>query len=42
MEAVVSLFMYAIVIGVISVVLYCVIKLAVKNALEEYNNNQNK
>lgn len=42
MEAVVSLFMYAIVIGVISVVLYYVIKLAVKNALEEYNNNQNK
>ena len=34
--------MYAIVIGVISVALYYVIKLAVKNALEEYNNNQNK
>lgn len=37
-----GLVMYAIVIGVISVVLYYVIKLAVKNALEEYNNNQNK
>lgn len=37
-----GLVMYAIVIGVISVALYYVIKLAVKNALEEYNNNQNK
>ena len=42
MGVVVSLFMYAIVIGVISVVLYYVIKLAVKNALKEYNNKKNQ
>ena len=34
--------MYAIVIGVISVVAYFVIKMAVKDALKEYNNEKNK
>ena len=32
--------MYAIVIGVISVVAYFVIKMAVKDALKEYNNEK--
>ena len=36
------LFMYAIIIGVISVALYFVIKMAVKDALKEYNNEKNK
>ena len=34
------LLMYAIVIGVISVVAYFVIKMAVKDALKEYNNEK--
>lgn len=36
------LFMYAIVIGVISVILYFVIKKAIKDALKEYNNDKDK
>lgn len=42
MGAIAILFMYAIVIGVISVVAYFVIKMAVKDALKEYNNEKNK
>ena len=34
------LFMYAIIIGVISVVAYFVIKKAVKDALKEYDNEK--
>lgn len=34
------LFMYAIIIGVVSVVAYFVIKMAVKDALKEYNNEK--
>lgn len=34
------LFMYAIVIGIISVIAYFVIKKAVKDALKEYNNEK--
>ena len=34
------LFMYAIVIGVVSVIAYFVIKKAVKDALKEYNNEK--
>lgn len=40
MGAIATLFMYAIVIGVISVVAYFVIKMAVKDALKEYNNEK--
>lgn len=40
MGTIVSLFMYSIVIGVISIVLYYVIKFAIKNALKEYNNEK--
>lgn len=36
------LFMYAIIIGVVSVALYFVIKMAVKDALKEYNNEKEK
>lgn len=36
------LFMYAIIIGVVSVVTYFVIKKAVKDALKEYNNEKDK
>ena len=36
------LFMYAIMIGVVSVALYFVIKMAVKDALKEYNNEKDK
>lgn len=39
MGAIATLFMYAIVIAVISVALYFVIKMAVKDALKEYENN---
>ncbi len=42
MQAIITLAMYAIVIGIISVVAYFVIKMAVKNALKEYNNEKNK
>ena len=37
-----SLVLYAIIIGVISVIAYFVIKMAVKNALKEYNNEKEK
>lgn len=40
MGAVATLFMYAIVIAVISVVAYFVIKMAVKNAIKEYDNEK--
>ena len=40
MGAIATLFMYAIVIAVISVVAYFVIKKAVKDALKEYNNEK--
>ena len=40
MGAIAILFMYAIIIGVISVVAYFVIKKAVKDALKEYNNEK--
>ena len=40
MGAIATLFMYAIVIAVISVVAYFVIKMAVKDALKEYNNEK--
>lgn len=40
MGAIATLFMYVIVIGVISVVAYFVIKMAVKDALKEYNNKK--
>lgn len=40
MGAIATLFMYAIIIGVISVVSYFVIKKAVKNALKEYDNEK--
>ncbi len=40
MGAIATLFMYAIVIAVISVVAYFVIKMAVKNALKEYENEK--
>ena len=39
MGAIATLFMYAIVIGVFSVVAYFVIKMAVKNAIKEYEND---
>lgn len=42
MQAIITLAMYAIAIGIISVVAYFVIKMAVKNALKEYNNEKNK
>ena len=41
MGAIATLFMYAIVIAVISVALYFVIKMAVKDALKEYENEKN-
>ncbi|MGN1311265.1 MAG: hypothetical protein ACI4VP_06245 [Clostridia bacterium] len=41
MVAIATLFMYAIVIAVISIVAYFVIKMAVKNALKEYDNEKN-
>ncbi|MGN1299060.1 MAG: hypothetical protein ACI4UE_03660 [Candidatus Scatovivens sp.] len=37
MGAIATLFMYAIIIGVFSVIAYFVIKTAVKAALKEYN-----
>ena len=40
METIAVLFIYAIVIGVISVVAYFVIKKAVKDALKEYDNEK--
>lgn len=40
MGAIATLFMYAIIIGVISVVAYFVIKIAVKDALKEYDNEK--
>lgn len=40
MEAIATLVMYVIIIGVISVVTYFVIKKAVKDALKEYNNEK--
>lgn len=40
MGAIATLFMYAIIIGVISVVSYFVIKKAVKDALKEYDNEK--
>ena len=40
MGAIATLFMYVIVIGIISVVAYFVIKMAVKDALKEYNNEK--
>lgn len=42
MQAIITLAMYAIEIGIISVAAYFVIKMAVKNALKEYNNEKNK
>jgi len=36
------LFMYVMIIGFISVVAYFVIKKAIKDALKEYNNENNK
>ncbi len=41
MGAIATLFMYAIVIAVISVVSYFIIKMAVKDALKEYENEKN-
>lgn len=41
MGTIATLLMYAIVIGVISVVQYFVMKIAVKHALKEYNNEKN-
>ena len=40
MGAIATLFMYAIVIAVISVVAYFIIKIAVKDALKEYENEK--
>lgn len=40
MGAIATLFMYAIIIAVVSVIAYFVIKMAVKNALKEYNNEK--
>ena len=40
MGAIATLFMYAIIIAVVSVIAYFVIKMAVKNALKEYNNGK--
>lgn len=40
MGGIATLFMYAIIIGVISIALYFVIKMAVKDALKEYNNEK--
>ena len=42
MGTIASLVLYAIIIGVISVIAYFVIKMAVKNALKEYNNEKEK
>ena len=41
MGAIATLFMYAIIIGVVSVVAYFVIKIAIKDALKEYDNEKN-
>lgn len=40
MGAIAILFMYAIIIAVVSVIAYFVIKMAVKDALKEYNNEK--
>lgn len=40
MGSIAILFMYASIIGVISVIAYLVIKKAVKDALKEYNNEK--
>lgn len=40
MGAIAILFMYAIIIGIISIIAYFVIKKAVKDALKEYNNEK--
>lgn len=40
MGAVAILFMYDIIIAVVSVIAYFIIKMAVKNALKEYNNEK--
>ena len=42
MGVIATLFMYAIVIGVISFIAYFVIKMSVKDALKEYDNEKNK
>lgn len=42
MAGLIALFMYLIIIGFISVIAYFVIKKAVKDALKEYNNENNK
>lgn len=40
MGAIAILFMYTIIIGIISIIAYFVIKKAVKDALKEYNNEK--
>lgn len=40
MGSIAILFMYAMIIGIISVIAYFVIKKAVKDALKEYNNEK--
>lgn len=42
MGSVALLFMYLIIVGFIGVVAYFVIKKAIKDALKEYNNENNK
>ena len=42
MGSIVALFMYLMRIGFIAIVAYLVIKKAIKDALKEYNNENNK
>ncbi len=42
MGSIAALFMYLMIIGFIAVVAYFVIKKAIKDALKEYNNENNK
>ena len=42
MDAIVELFLYLMITGFISIVAYFVIKKAIKDALKEYHNENNK
>ena len=42
MDAIIELLMYLMIIGFIAVVAYFVIKKAIKDALKEYHNENNK